>query len=77
MILNVWQKIVLEVVPGHAVPVEQAWLSWVSPVHGWPSLAGAGLSQALVLVFVPSPQVTEQLSQFVQSDNPPSTVNKT
>ena len=43
-----------------------------SPSHCFPLLTGAGLSQALVDCWTPSPHVVEQEDQSVQSPHPPS-----
>ena len=45
----------------------------VSPEHSMPPLAGAGLSQSLVLVRVPPPQVTLQEVHVPQVPHVPST----
>ena len=45
-----------------------------SEVHSKPPYWGDGLSQTLVLLRPPPPQVTEQAAQAPQAPQPPSTI---
>ena len=64
----------LRILPGHA-SVLQGWLSDPKSGQFAPPLAGAGLSHALVLVWVPPPQSAEQVPNALQLPQTPSTAN--
>ena len=51
--------------------------SVLSPTQSAPPLAGAGLSHIRILFWVPCQHVTEQVPQFDQMDQTPSTDTET
>ena len=60
--------------PAGQASVLHSWLSDPSPWHSWPPFDGAGSLQDLVLVWVPPPQATGQVSQPPQAPQLPSTL---